>query len=99
MKLIAEVPSTRTKVFEENVLKNQVSMLLAINKATDVYLNDTGHLNDDIPAPSAQNEKKALFLLPDENDMFYYEHKLGYMGVGERVFLNKAMISEKANKV
>ena len=94
MKLTAEVPSTKARIFEENMLKNQVSMLVSINKATDVYLNDTGHLNDDIPAPSAQNKKKAIVLLPDENDMFFYEHLLD-----DEYYLNKAMIIEKVYRV
>ena len=89
IKLTAELTSTEAKIFEEIMLKNQVSMLVAINKATDMYLNDKGYLNDDIPAPSAQNRKKALVLLPDENDMFQYEHHIAL-----DTYLNKAMISK-----
>ena len=74
MKLTADLPSTKARIFEENLLRNQVSMLVAINKATDVYLNDKGQINDDIPAPSAQNKNKAFVLLPDENDIFVYKH-------------------------
>ena len=74
MKLTADLPSTKARIFEENLLRNQVSMLVAINKATDVYLNNKGQINDDIPAPSAQNKNKAFVLLPDENDIFVYKH-------------------------
>ena len=76
MKLTAKLPSRKARIFEENVLKNQISMLIAINRSTDVYLNDKGYLNDDIPAPSVQNKKKAFVLLPNENNMCVYKYNI-----------------------
>ena len=73
MELTAKLPSSEATIFKEYLAKNQISMLVAVNKATEVYLNDKGHLKDDKPPPSVQNNKKALALVPDENDVFAYD--------------------------
>ena len=89
MKLTAQLSGKTGKIFEENMLKNQVSMVVAINKATDMYLNDKGYLNDDLPAPSTQNKKKAFALFPDQKDMFIFELTNKFFKA-----INKAMISD-----
>ena len=86
MELTAKLLSTEAKIFEENAAKNQIGMLVAINKATEVYLNDKGYLNDDFPTPSVQNKKKAFAMIPNRNGMLVYENNHDY---------NQAMISKK----
>lgn len=65
----------KAKVFEENVLKNETSLLVAINKATEIYLDNNGKPKNSLPAPSVQSKHKAFILLPDENGTCSFKYR------------------------
>ena len=65
--LTAQVPNT-ARLFDENCLKNQVSMLLAINQSAEAYLRE------DLVRPSEQHLTNGITITPDGNDVFTFNY-------------------------
>ena len=71
MILTAKVPE-KAKLFEENYLKNQVSLVVAVNQQAETYLKLTQ--DGGLPRPSEQNDTNAITITPDGNDVFTFNY-------------------------
>lgn len=63
----AQVPH-KGKIFDEDFLKNQVSMVVAVNESAEAYINRS------LQSPSEQNLSKAMTIIPNENDIFEFKY-------------------------